>query len=187
MYRSPPTPSDTPIGGDPGSDNERTVPAAPQDRAYVAAARLRVQLLWFQRRMEEIAARHALTPERYLLLLLVRSDALLGTQSSVSSLCGPLQMTQSSVSRLVAGAVRAGLLDREPNPLDHRGAFLCLTESGRKRLDGAFDELGPERDRLAEALRRNVEEAWPAIAKPRASSRASTAGYRGARRARGSR
>lgn len=94
-------------------------------------------------------------------------------------------MTQSSVSRLVAGAVRAGLLDRQPNPLDHRGTFLRLSESGRKQLDGAFDELGPERDRLAEALRRNAAEAWPSIAKPRASSRAPAAGYRGAQRARG--
>ena len=142
------------------------MPAGKQDRAYVAAARLRVQLLWFQRRTEEIAARHGLTPERYLLLLLVHTNALLDAETTVSSLCGPLQLTQSAVSRLVGGAVRAALLEREPNPVDHRGSFLRLTESGRTALDAAFDELGPERERITEALHRDVDEAWPSAAKP---------------------
>ena len=61
-------------------------------------------------------------------------------------------MTQSSVSRLVAGVVRAGLLRRELDSADHRRGYLHLTETGTNRLRAAFDELGPERAKLAAVL-----------------------------------
>lgn len=123
-----------------------------RERAYLAAARLRIQLLTFQRRTEEITRRFGLTPERYLLLLLVRTDAINGSPSTVTALCEPLQMTQSSVSRLVAGAVRAGLLRREPDSSDHRRGYLHLTRTGTARLEATFNELGPERTKLAAVL-----------------------------------
>jgi DNA-binding MarR family transcriptional regulator len=119
---------------------------------YLAAAELRIQLLSFQRRTEEITGRHGITPERYLLLLLVHAAALTGARSTVTSLCRPLQMTQSAVSRLVAGAVRAGLVDREFDSRDRRRSYLSLTAEGEARLDKVFRELGPERAKLAEAL-----------------------------------
>ena len=123
-----------------------------RERAYLAAARLRIQLLTFQRRTEEITRRFGITPERYLLLLLVRTDAINGSPSTVTALCEPLQMTQSSVSRLVAGAVRAGLLRREPDSSDHRRGYLHLTRTGTARLEATFNELGPERTKLAAVL-----------------------------------
>ncbi len=123
-----------------------------RERSYLAAARLRIQLLSFQRRTEEITRQFGITPERYLLLLLVRTDAINGSPSTVTALCEPLQMTQSSVSRLVAGAVRAGLLRREPDSSDHRRGYLHLTRTGTARLEAAFNELGPERTRLAAVL-----------------------------------
>ena len=58
-------------------------------------------------------------------------------------------MTQSSVSRLVAGTVRAGLLRREFDLSDRRRGYLHLTRKGTTRLDAAFHELGPERAKLA--------------------------------------
>jgi DNA-binding MarR family transcriptional regulator len=119
---------------------------------YLAAAELRIQLLSFQRRTEEITGRHRITPERYLLLLLVHAATLTETRSTVTSLCGPLQMTQSAVSRLVAGAVRAGLVDREFDSRDRRRSYLGLTREGEARLDQVFHELGPERAKLAETL-----------------------------------
>ena len=49
------------------------------DRAYLEAAKLRIQLLSFQRRTQEITRHHGITPERHLLLLLVRTDGDQGT------------------------------------------------------------------------------------------------------------
>ena len=122
------------------------------DRAYLAAAELRIRLLSFQRRTEEITRHHGITPERYLLLLLVRTTAIEGRPSSISSLCEPLQMTQSSVSRLVAGAVSAGLVHRQLDSSDRRRGYLHLTQEGAARLDAVFHDLGPERVKLAAAL-----------------------------------
>ena len=132
--------------------NRESVARQSDERAYLAAARLRIQLLTFQRRTEEITGHHGFTPERYLLLLLVHTDAIRGEPSTVSALCEPLQLTQSSVSRLVAGAVRAGLLRRERDSSDHRRGYLHLTRTGTTRLQAAFNELGPERDELAAVL-----------------------------------
>jgi DNA-binding MarR family transcriptional regulator len=123
---------------------------------YLAAAELRIKLLSFQRRTEEITGRHGITPERYLLLLLIHAAALTGTRSTVTALCRPLQMTQSAVSRLVAGAVRSGLVDREFDSSDRRRSYLNLTPEGEARLDKVFRELGPERAKLAEALAAGV-------------------------------
>ena len=122
------------------------------ERAYLDAATLRIRLLTFQRRTEEITRNHGITPERYLLLLIVRADAIRGTPSTVGSLCDPLQMTQSSVSRLVGGAIGAGLLEREVDSSDHRRGYLHLTREGTARLEAVFHQLGPERTKLAAAL-----------------------------------
>jgi DNA-binding MarR family transcriptional regulator len=57
------------------------------------------------------------------------------------------------VTELVQRAEEAGLVTRRPSPDDGRVAHLSLTPVGAKRLDGAFEELGPERTRLAQAIR----------------------------------
>lgn len=119
---------------------------------YIAAAELRIRLLHFQRRTEQITSRHGMTPQRYLLLLITRVDALAGAPTTVGSLGRPLQMSQSSVTRLVQGAVRAGLIQQEVDPRDHRRHHLQLTAQGSQRLDVIFRELGPERDAVAQAL-----------------------------------
>ncbi len=61
-------------------------------------------------------------------------------------------MTQSSVSRLVAGAMSAGLVHRELDSSDRRRGYLHLTQVGAARLDAVFHDLGPERVKLAAAL-----------------------------------
>ena len=120
--------------------------------ALVAAADLRVKLLSFQRRTEEITARNRLTPQRYLLLLLLLANAIRGDGTTVSSLADPLQMSQSSVTRLVQGAMREGLVDREADPSDQRRQYLRITDEGAARLEAAFRELGPERATLVRTL-----------------------------------
>jgi len=122
------------------------------DQAYLAAAELRIRMLAFQRRTEEITARHRLTPQRYLLLLLLRAREAAGEQPTIGSLIEPLQMSQSSVTRLVQGAARAGLVERKTDPHDLRRQYVGPTAEGRRRFESAFRELGPERRALAAAL-----------------------------------
>lgn len=121
-------------------------------QSYESAAAFRVALLAFQRRSEEIAARNGLTTQRYLLLLLVRARTDAGEDVTVTSLCEPLQMTQSAVTQLVLGAEQAGLLRRDPNPHDGRSQHLRLTQLGARRLRSAFEQLGEERTRLQRSL-----------------------------------
>jgi len=128
--------------------------APTRDEAYRAAAEFRLRLLAFQRRTEEVTAQARLTPERYLLLLLLRAAEADRSETTVTSLREPLRMTQSSVSRLVGGAVRAGLVEGRVDTRDHRRRRLALTPEGRRRLEAAFDALGPDRAALARALRR---------------------------------
>jgi DNA-binding MarR family transcriptional regulator len=109
-------------------------------------------MLAFQRRTEEITARNRLTPQRYLLLLLLRAGEAGGGAPSIGSLIEPLQMSQSSVTRLVQGAVRVGLVATQVDPSDNRRQHLALTAEGRSRLEAVFRELGAERQRLGEAL-----------------------------------
>ncbi len=135
-----------------GAETSATMKRSPEEAEVLAATELRIGLLSFQRRTEEITRRHGLTPERYLLLLIVRTGLIRGEQTTVTSLGRPLQMTQSSVSRLVGGAVRAGLVRREIDPHDHRRSYLSLTRSGDARLEAALRELGPERAKIAEVL-----------------------------------
>ena len=112
---------------------------------YRAAADFRTALLGFQRRSGEIAARHGLTSQRYLLLLLlrVRSDA--GERATVTELREPLQMTQSAVTQLVMGAEAAGLITRVADPKDGRSQTLRLTREGSQRLRRTFFDLSEER------------------------------------------
>lgn len=113
--------------------------------SYRAAADFRVALLGFQRRTVEITARHGLTPQRYLLLLLVRVGTDERTPPTVTTLCEPLQMTQSAVTQLAIGAETAGLVDRVPDPDDARSHTLRLTTEGSRRLRNAFSDLREER------------------------------------------
>jgi DNA-binding MarR family transcriptional regulator len=137
----------------PGLVGAKRSPMTRRDDAYRAAAEFRLRLLAFQRRTEEVAARCGLTPERYLLLLLLRVAELDRRETTVTSLCEPLRMTQSSVSRLVGGAARAGLVERRGDMLDRRRQHLVLTPEGARRLERGFAELGPDRAALTRALR----------------------------------
>lgn len=119
---------------------------------YRTAARLRTALLGFQRRSEEVCARNGLTVQRYLLLLLIRVGSDSTEPATVTRLCAPLQMTQSAVTQLVAGAERAGLIRRLADPTDGRSQRLRLTAKGASRLRRTIVDLGEERSRLSEAI-----------------------------------
>jgi DNA-binding MarR family transcriptional regulator len=127
---------------------------------FQRVAEVRSALRGFLRRSEAVARKHGLTPQRYLLLLMIKG-APNGTESStVSELCERLRLAQSTVTELVQRAEEAGLLRRDPSEEDGRVAHLYLTDEGEARLGGAFGELRSERDtliRVVSVLRRAEE------------------------------
>jgi DNA-binding MarR family transcriptional regulator len=120
---------------------------------YASAAEFRSLLRRFLRRSEEISRRHGLTPRQYLLLLMIKASEETPEPATISQLVERLALTQSTVTELVQRAEEAGLVARRPSPADGRVAHLSLTPLGTQRFQGAFEELGPERARLAQAIR----------------------------------
>jgi len=120
---------------------------------YAEAAEFRSLLRRFLRRSEEISRRHGLTPRQYLLLLMIKASEDAPEPATIGHLVDRLALTQSTVTELVQRAEEAGLVGRAQSPDDGRVAYLSLTPLGAKRLQGAFEELGPERAQLAQEIR----------------------------------
>ena len=118
----------------------------------VAVAEFRAALRQFLRRTERIARDSGLTPQRYLLLLMVKGAADGSERSTVTALAERLQLAQSTVTELVSRAEEAGLLGREQSTKDARVAHLRLTEEGEQRLTQAFTTLAAERANLRDAF-----------------------------------
>ena len=114
----------------------------------VAVAEFRAALRGFLRRTERIARQSGLTPQRYLLLLMVKGAPDGSEQSTVTELAERLQLAQSTVTELVSRAEETGLIEREQSDTDARVAHLRLTEEGERRLMLAFTGLATERSNL---------------------------------------
>jgi DNA-binding MarR family transcriptional regulator len=119
---------------------------------YVRVAEFRAALRRFLSRAERIARANGLTPQRYLLLLMIKGAPDGGERASVSELAQRLQLAQSTVTELVARAEEAGLVSREPSTEDARVAYLRVTPEGEARLAQAFASLAEERANLRRAL-----------------------------------
>ena len=124
----------------------------------IAVAEFRASLRGFMRHSERVARKSGLTPQRYLLLLMVKGAPDGSQQSTVTELADRLQLAQSTVTELVSRAEDAGLLTREQSSSDARVAHLRLSEEGERRLERAFTALGVERAHLREAVA-NLDEA----------------------------
>jgi DNA-binding MarR family transcriptional regulator len=118
----------------------------------VAVAEFRAALRQFLRRTERIARQSGLTPQRYLLLLMVKGAADGSERSTVTELSDRLQLAQSTVTELVSRAEESGLIEREQSHTDARVAYLRLTEEGERRLLLAFTGLATERSNLRNAF-----------------------------------
>jgi DNA-binding MarR family transcriptional regulator len=118
----------------------------------VAVAEFRAGLRRFLRRTERIARQSGLTPQRYLLLLMVKGAPDGSEQSTVTELSERLQLAQSTVTELVSRAEETGLIEREQSQADARVAHLRLTEEGERRLMLAFTGLATERSNLRNAF-----------------------------------
>ena len=118
----------------------------------VAVAEFRTALRRFLRRSERVARQSGLTPQRYLLLLMIKGAAGGRQQSTVTELADRLQLAQSTVTELVRRAEEVGLIVREQSPHDARVAHLRLTPEGDRRLMQSFTLLATERAQLRDAF-----------------------------------
>jgi DNA-binding MarR family transcriptional regulator len=120
--------------------------------AVIAVAEFRSALRTFLRQSERIARRSGLTPQRYLLLLMIKGAPDRSEQSTVTDLSRRLQLAQSTVTELVSRAEEAGLVAREQSGMDGRVAHLRLTEEGENRLRECLTTLENERRQLRAAI-----------------------------------
>ncbi len=118
----------------------------------VAVAEFRASLRRFLRRTEKIARRSGLTPQRYLLLLMVRGAPDGSGRSTVTELAERMQLAHSTVTELVSRAEEAGLIEREQSQTDARVAHLRLSDEGERRLNEAFTSLAAERQSLRDTF-----------------------------------
>jgi DNA-binding MarR family transcriptional regulator len=120
--------------------------------AVIAVAEFRAALRAFLRQSERIARRSGLTPQRYLLLLMIKGAPDGSEQSTVTELARRLQLAQSTVTELVSRAEEAGLVARAQSGMDGRVAHLRLTGEGERRLRACLTTLETERRQLREAV-----------------------------------
>ena len=118
----------------------------------VPVAEFRAALRGFMRTSERNARAAGLTPQRYLLLLMIKGAEDKSGKSTVTELAERLQLAQSTVTELVRRAEEVGLLQRERSPDDGRVAFLRLTPEGERRLRATFTSNASERQTLLDAF-----------------------------------
>jgi DNA-binding MarR family transcriptional regulator len=126
--------------------------AGTQVEDVIAVAEFRAALRRFLRRSERIARQSGLTPQRYLLLLMIKGAPGGTERSTVTELAERLQLAQSTVTELVSRAEGAGLVGREPSRTDARVAHIRLTAEGERRLMRAFTQLESEREQLRDTV-----------------------------------
>jgi len=111
--------------------------------AYVAPMRtvtsvMRVQQVWLAR-LNDALAQHGLTFARYealMLLFFSRAGAL-----PLGKIGARLQVHPASVTNLIDGLERDGLVVREPHPHDRRTTLARITTAGRARAEAATATL----------------------------------------------
>jgi DNA-binding MarR family transcriptional regulator len=118
----------------------------------VPVAEFRAALRGFMRTSERNARAAGLTPQRYLLLLMIKGAPDGSERSTVTDLAARLQLAQSTVTELVSRAEEIGLLERSRSSDDGRIAILRLTDEGERRLAETFRSNASERDSLSKAF-----------------------------------
>lgn len=126
--------------------------ARPPTSAVVHVAAFRAALRSFLRDSERVARASGLTPQRYLLLLMVKGAPDGSERTTITELVERLALAQSTVTELVQRAEDVGLIERERSERDGRVAHITLTAEGERRLARAFTALGVERRRLRMAI-----------------------------------
>ena len=127
-------------------------PATPSAEEVARVADFRAALRRFLRQSERIARASRLTPQRHLLLLMIKGAP--GEHSTATELAERLQLAQSTVTELVNRAEEADLVEREQSREDGRVVHLRLTAEGERRLARSFTGLEAERRLLREVIER---------------------------------
>jgi DNA-binding MarR family transcriptional regulator len=104
------------------------------------------------RSSERIARANGLTPQRHLLLLMIKGAPDGSECATVTDLVERLELAQSTVTELVQRAEEVGLIRRETSTSDRRVTRLRLTDEGERRLARAFHAHEGERRRIAEVV-----------------------------------
>src|SRR5437762_14331795 len=104
------------------------------------------------RTTERNARSAGLTPQRYLLLLMIKGAADGSEKSTVTELAERLQLAQSTVTELVRRAEETGLIEREQSDSDGRVTHLRLSAEGERRLMQAFTANEQERAEVRAGL-----------------------------------
>jgi DNA-binding MarR family transcriptional regulator len=120
--------------------------------AAIHVAEFRSALRSFLRTSEQLARTHGLTPQRHLLLLMIKGAPDGSAQATVTELAERMQLAQSTITELVSRAEDAGLVERERSVADGRSAHLRLTAEGEARLARVFDAHEGERRELHRML-----------------------------------
>ncbi|MBV8080070.1 MAG: MarR family transcriptional regulator [Actinobacteria bacterium] len=128
------------------------MPRQIESTAAARVAAFRTALRTFLRTSEKVARVHGLTPQRYLLLLMIKGAPDGSEQSTVTDLAARLSLGQSTVTELVKRAEQAGLIERERSEDDARVAHVRLTAEGERRFAEAFTTLEEERAALRRAF-----------------------------------
>jgi DNA-binding MarR family transcriptional regulator len=119
---------------------------------FARVADFRASLRVFLRKAERNARKSGLTPQRYLLLLMIKGAPNGRETSTVTELAERLQLAQSTVTELVSRAEEIGLVEREQSDSDGRVTNLRLTPEGERRLMLAFTTNEQEREELRAAI-----------------------------------
>jgi DNA-binding MarR family transcriptional regulator len=115
-------------------------------------AEFRFALRRFTRQTELVARQASLTPQWYLLLLMIKGATRGDERATVGELSERMQLAQSTVTELVNRAQRAGLVDRTASAADARVGHVALTLEGERRFRQAFRGLAEERRALRHAI-----------------------------------
>jgi DNA-binding MarR family transcriptional regulator len=142
--------------------------AMPRERV-IAIADFRSALRRFLRHSERIADRHGLTPQRHLLLLMIKGAPDGSERLSVGAIADRMQLGENTTTELVNRAEKAGLVQRERSSDDGRVVYLRLTKTGERRLGGVLGELEADREELEQALL-SLTRSFQQTAPPRTAS-----------------
>ena len=119
---------------------------------YQSAASLRAAVRSFLRRGEQAARRAGLTPQRQLLLLMIKGAPDGSERATIGELADRLQVAANTVTELADRAEAAGLVAREPSEGDGRVVCLRLSDEGERRLAATVSELRADRRELVQTL-----------------------------------
>ena len=119
----------------------------------VEIADFQAALRRFVRHSDRIANQHGLTPQRYLLLLMIKGAADRSQSLTVGAAAERLQLGDNSATELINRAEANGLVRRERSPTDGRVVHLRLTADGDRRLEAVLRDLDADRHGLEDALR----------------------------------